>query len=282
MTSVASDRSGARLRQLTQLVLGRLESESERLREQFNDSISQVGVRYCTVENLLPVEIATQIHAVFPAAKQMRLLSSFRERKHTAKNLEEFDPLLADCAFAIQDAQVVERVERISGIQEQIPDSSLYAGGLSVMTRGHFLNPHIDNSHDASGKYYRTLNLLYYVSPGWSIEFGGNLELWDRTVRKSVTIPSGFNRLVIMETNPSSWHSVSGVKVDQPRCCVSNYYFSARSPIGRDYRNVTSFTARPEQTVRRAVARVDNALREAVRVMVPGGIGKKDVYRGRS
>ena len=35
------------------------------------------------------------------------------------------------------------------------------------MTEGDFLNPHIDNSHDAKRERYRRLNLLYYVSPGW-------------------------------------------------------------------------------------------------------------------
>jgi Rps23 Pro-64 3,4-dihydroxylase Tpa1-like proline 4-hydroxylase len=171
-------------------------------------------------------------------------------------------------------------VEQITGIKEQIPDASLYAGGLSAMGAGHFLSPHIDNSHEDTRKYYRTLNLLYYVTPDWSLESGGNLELWDRGVRRHITVVSKFNRLVIMETNPWSWHSVSEVKADRVRCCVSNYYFSPKSPIGKDYFNVTSFSARPEQKIRRALAWTDNKFRQAVRLVVPSGLGKKDVYEG--
>jgi Rps23 Pro-64 3,4-dihydroxylase Tpa1-like proline 4-hydroxylase len=211
----------------------------------------------------------------------MRLMSSFREKKYTSKDLDQFNPLLTDITFALQSPGVLSLVEQITGIKNQIPDLSLYAGGLSVMTEGHFLGPHIDNSHDASGRYYRTLNLLYYVTPDWSLELGGNLELWDRAVRQNTTIVSRFNRLVIMETNPWSWHSVSKVRVRKPRCCVSNYYFSPDSPTGSEYRNVTSFSARPEQGVRRALASVDNAFREVVRLMAPRGLGKKDVYEGR-
>lgn len=48
-----------------------------------------------------------------------------------------------------------------------IPDHKLYAGVLSSMVNGSFLNPHLDNSHDDDGNLYRVLNLLYYVSYNW-------------------------------------------------------------------------------------------------------------------
>jgi hypothetical protein len=120
------------------------------------------------------------------------------------------------------------------------------------------------------------------VTPRWSLECGGNLELWDRQVRRSTTIVSEFNRLVIMETNPWSWHSVSTVNVARVRNCVSNYYFSPRSPTGERYRNVTSFSAWPDQKMRRALGWADNKLREIVRLIVPAGVGKKDVYKDPS
>ncbi|EGH74806.1 hypothetical protein PSYAR_30109, partial [Pseudomonas syringae pv. aceris str. M302273] len=44
-------------------------------------------------------------------------------------------------------------------------------------------------------------------------------------VKSQKTIVSAFNRLVVMETNKDSWHSVSAVSVSTARCCVSNYYF---------------------------------------------------------
>ena len=148
------------------------------------------------------------------------------------------------------------------------------------MAQGHFLCPHIDNSHDGTRSYYRTLNLLYYVTPDWALENGGNLELWDDRVKHHTTIQSNFNRLAIMETTPWSWHSVSEVKAQRLRCCVSNYYFSKRSPTGEDYFNITAFSARPEQKFLRVVTWVDGRLRQAVRRFVPTGIGRKDVYEG--
>lgn len=258
----------------------RLRQDKDVLKEQFSHNDNEIKTRYLVIDNLLPNELAHNIYSVFPATNQMRRIKSFREEKYTFKRLEETPNLLKDITFAIQSPEVVRLVEDITLISKQEPDISLYAGGLSSMVKGDFLNPHLDNSHDSHRKRYRTLNLLYYVTPDWKVEYGGNLELWDKNVKKCITIPSNFNRLVIMETNRSSWHSVSPVKHDGKRCCVSNYYFSDISPEGIEYFNVTSFSARPEQKFRRVRACVDNYLRNAIRYIKKGGFGKKDIYHG--
>jgi Rps23 Pro-64 3,4-dihydroxylase Tpa1-like proline 4-hydroxylase len=117
----------------------------------------------------------------------------------------------------------------------------------------------LDNSHDVDRKYYRTVNVLYYVSPNWQLENGGNYELWDKEIKNRIVVPSLFNRLLVMETNRTSWHAVNPVLCNQPRCCVYNYFFSEQSPEGDDYFfNGNSFKARPEQKIRRAIERVKN------------------------
>lgn len=263
---------------LASLILQRIAEQEASLRIAFEDSRVMVGVRHCVVDDLLPGNVAAVLGARFPAPERMRLMDTFRERKYTSKSLDQFDPLMSEITFALQDRRIVDLVERITGIEEQIPDSTLYAGGLSAMTKGHFLAPHIDNSHEASRHCYRTLNLLYYLSPGWGLEQGGNLELWDAVVKQHVTVESRFNRLVIMETTPTSWHSVSPVRVDQARVCVSNYYFSPRSPTGSNYSHVTSFSAWPHQPFRRVWARLDNLLRQGLRALRPGGFARRDIY----
>jgi 2OG-Fe(II) oxygenase superfamily len=151
----------------------------------------------------------------------------------------------------------------------------LYAGGLSIMSKGDFLNPHIDNSHDANRQRYRRLNLLYYVSPDWRLENGGNFELWDEKRVAPKTLVSTTNRLVVMETTKSSWHSVSPVVADKPRCCISNYYFSTISPDESDYYHVTSFSGRPDQKVKKALGVVDNALRNVISKTLKITTGKR-------
>lgn len=266
--------------ELVGLIFESLVKRKSHIADTFARSAGDVGVRYVAIDDLLPVEIAEQIARCFPDTDEMRLMDSFREKKFTSKAFDRFDPLLGNITFAFQDQRIVDMVSEITGISEQVPDSLLYAGGLSAMAEGHFLGPHIDNSHDSSRNYYRTLNLLYYVTPDWAEKNGGNLQLWDNSVRRNVTIHSKFNRLVLMETNPWSWHSVSKVKCSGIRKCVSNYYFSRRSPTGSDYFNITAFSAPPTQPFLRIWSSADAALRQLVRWVRPSGLGVVDVYQG--
>ncbi|HQU42514.1 MAG TPA: 2OG-Fe(II) oxygenase, partial [Pirellulales bacterium] len=134
---------------------------------------------------------------------------------------------------------------------------------------GDFLNPHLDNSHDGDQTKYRAVNLLYYLSPGWALDHGGNLELWDRSVREPTSVLSAFNRLVLMKTDGLSWHSVTRVTTHQPRWCASNYYFSPRSPDESAYRHVTTFAGRPEEKAKRLLLALDGLAANLVGKMFP-------------
>ena len=263
---------------IIEMICQRILKDKQTLREEFLSSSKYVGTRFLAIDNLLPESLAIDIYKSFPRKDEMRFFSSFREKKYTFKQLNNAPPILEDITYAIQDPKVIALIEQITGFPSQMPDPSLYAGGLSLMAKHSFLNPHIDNSHDADRKYYRTLNLLYYVTPDWKTEYGGNLELWDIKVKNAKIISSLFNRLVIMETNLNSWHSVNPVLIGANRCCVSNYYFSDHSPEGHEYFNVTSFSARPDQKVLRVFSKVDSFLRNTVRLIFKTGITNRDIY----
>lgn len=265
--------------ELVKIILERFGKDADAVKSDFQID-KGISTHFTAIDNLFPVEIARKIYEAFPKVDEMRLLKSFREKKYTSKSLEKFNPLITDAIFAFQDERVIEAVAKVTEIEDPKGDPHLYAGGISAMAKGHFLNPHIDNSHDFEQKNYRVLNLLYYCSPDWKPENGGNLELWNEDVTEAVEIPSIFNRLVLMATNDKSWHSVNKVKIDTPRCCVSNYYFSPHSPNGYETKHVTFFQARPEQKLRRFVTTADGYLRTALRKVVKQGLSKKDLYEG--
>ena len=258
-------------------IVERLERDTESLREDFN-RFKGVTTRFTVLDDLFPPDVAKQIRDAFPATEQMRFLNSFRELKYTSKSLEKFSPIVADATFAFRDWRVIDAVSRITEQRDLVGDPLLYAGGISSMAKDHFLNPHIDNSHDYEQKNYRVLNLLYYCSPGWKVENGGNLELWNDSVTEAVEIPCLFNRLVLMETNAESWHSVNKVVADDLRCCVSNYYFSPHSPNGYETSHITFFKGRPENKINRLVATTDGYLRTAIRKIARRGLSKKDLF----
>ena len=263
--------------QMIDWILERVDRDAGVLSDDFNMS-KGVSTRFTAIDSLFPKDVATRLFEAFPDPTQMRLMDSFRERKYTSKSLDRFPDLLSDATFAFQDGRVIDAVSRITGHRDAVGDPFLYAGGISAMAKGHFLNPHIDNSHDYEQKNYRVLNLLYYCTPDWKPEYGGNLELWDEGVRTPFEIPSLFNRLVLMETNARSWHSVNKVKVDGIRCCISNYYFSPHSPNGHETSHVTVFHGRPEEKLKRVVSAADGIVRNAARKVFSRGLSKKDLF----
>ena len=187
----------------------------------------------------------------------------FVKRKVQQQKIDTLDTIIPTITDSFQVTEVVDCISKITGINNLEPDHSLYAGGISAMTKDDFLNPHIDNSHNATRTQYRRLNLLFYVSPNWDIEKGGNFELWDKEVKHPLKIVSKFNRLIVLETTKYSNHSVDPVLSNVQRCCVSNYYFSEESPENHDYYHVTSFTGRPEEKFKRFYGYIDNFLRNS-------------------
>ena len=247
-----------------ELIAARLHQEIEQSRASWL-ALPKDRARHVIIDRLLPDDLAQAIAADFPKSGDFwRQLNSFRERKKTFAKLDALDSTIANITDAFHQPNVLEAIETLTGMVDLEADPSLYAGGISLMQQGDFLNPHIDNSHDGERHRYRRLNLLYYVSPSWVATNGGNLELWDKNVIEPLEITSKFNRLVVMETNKTSWHSVNPVTADASRCCVSNYYFSKTSPDGSDYHHITSFLGRPDQTMRRFFGRIDNFGRQLV------------------
>jgi Rps23 Pro-64 3,4-dihydroxylase Tpa1-like proline 4-hydroxylase len=267
-------------KEIADIVVSKLEERAAEARAMYKNSESGIGYFY--VDDLLPKEVAEEIYRCFPQGSSMRLKKSLREYKFIAAQMSEYNPILEEAVYAFQDKRVVALVSQICGMKNLYPDEHLYAGGISLMGHKHFLNPHLDNSHDKDRNRWRVLNLLYYVTPDWQLSDGGNLELWPNGLeQKQVTIHSKFNRLAVMVTHDHSWHSVSPITTDRAsRACVSNYYFSDTSVRDSDSFHVTSFRGRPDQYVRDLILRLDIKARMAIRKVFKKGIVENDhVYK---
>ena len=248
--------------ELSQLIEKKLNLELNDLSKQFFSEDNKSTSRFFILDNVLPADLALKIFNNFPSKGTFNYRNTFRERKYTYKKLDTIvDPIVNEITNSFQMDNVIKVIESITDTKNLTSDASLYAGGISRMDIGHFLNPHIDNSHDAKRKRYRRFNLLYYVTPDICELDGGNLEVWNKEVKTPFKIVSMFNRLVVLETTKYSRHSVDKVLSDINRCCVSNYYFSEESPENNEYYHVTSFVGRPEEKIKRFYGVIDNFLR---------------------
>jgi Rps23 Pro-64 3,4-dihydroxylase Tpa1-like proline 4-hydroxylase len=262
-------------REIGALIAERLEAEAEALAAAFR---TPGRIESAYVDDLLPADFVRDLYARFPATDRLTLKRSIKENKLVSAQMDQFDALLEEVVYAFQQPRVVSLIADITGLEALEADSELYAGGISVMTKGGYLRPHLDNSHDSPRERYRALNLLFYVTPDWREDYGGSLQLWDDgPLTTPRTFASRFNRLVLMATNRASWHSVNAITHDGRRCCVSNYYFSRKSPAGLDYFHATSFRGE-HGGLRDMAMQADNALRTAVLKTLPDAYKNPHVY----
>jgi len=227
-------------------------------------------VRHFFLDNLLPETAALEVASHFPGLDEFVQRSSLGRRKRTYVQVSHFHPVVRECLYAFQEPEVVAAIEDITGHSGLVGDQRLDASGLSAMTEGDFHNPHLDNAYDGDPRLYRVLTVLFYVSPGWKAENGGSLELWDPEVTRAHSIPALFNRLVVMEMGHLSWHSVSRIMVEQPRCAVATAYFSRQPLPGPVYPHVTTSTGRPEQPCRRLALGLTAPVLNMVARLLPG------------
>ncbi|WP_405562769.1 2OG-Fe(II) oxygenase [Polaribacter sp. Asnod6-C07] len=241
------------------------------LKEQYLSSKDKIG--YFFIDDILPKELAESIYKKFPKTEDAIKKKNLREFKYLAYQMDKYDDLLEEVIYAFQDKKVVEIIAEICDLPSIFPDENLYAGGLSLMGKDNFLNPHLDNSHDKDRNRWRVLNLLYYATPNWQLENGGNLELWQNGLKeKPLTVKSKFNRLVVMATHSNSWHSVSKISEENVRTCVSNYYFSDKPIFDSDTFHITTFRAKPSEKIKDSLLQIDNTLRSTVRKVFKKGV----------
>lgn len=247
-------------------IVNRLEAEKGRLKTMWREALP---VSHFYLDDLLPMDFAREISAGFPELSKMNTYQTLREKKASSADYSLWKKATRDAFLALQDEKVLAVMSEITEIRNLTGDPSAYAGGISMMVEGDFLNPHIDNSTHPKMKGYRRLNALYYVSPDWSSDCGGNLELWGPKLKQRNEITSTFNRLVVMNTNRFSLHSVNKVTNPyKPRLCVSNYYFTEESPHAYSYSHVTSFRGRPGEFLKDIYLRTEGKVASVVQGIV--------------
>jgi len=126
-------------------------------------------------------------------------------------------------------------LQNLTNINETlITDPYLHGGGLHELKNGGFLNIHSDFNKHSKMNLDRRLNILIYLNKNWSKEKGGQLELWDRDMKKchQSIIPT-FNRMVIFSTTSFSYHGNPNKVVcdaGESRKSLALYYYTNGRP----------------------------------------------------
>lgn len=227
---------------------------------------------HLVIDGLLDPEIANEAFQNFPKLEQMDTLKDFRQHKAQDPAINKFHPIFAEIIFQhLHSERCLNILSKITGIPDLTTDHQLYAAGLAQGGDGSFLNVHIDNSSHPVTHYYRRLNLLLYLNKNWTEGKGGHLELWSPDMLQSVAILPVFNRMVIFATDKQSWHGYRRVNTPDgdTRKSINIYYFTEQSPDKTDYYHITSFRARNNEMLHKALYPLDNMVRTMARKVRP-------------
>lgn len=165
---------------------------------------------YVVIDDFADENKLHQILNTFPDPGEENLNKSrdyiFAKNKYEKANFKEVS---AECYEIYQDF-VSERFQTIIAKitkQDVFIDREFHGGGIHQGGEGSFLDMHVDfNYHPLHHNWFRNLNILLYLNPGWKQEYGGQLKLKHTKTGEYAEIEPLFNRCVIMFTRDYTLH----------------------------------------------------------------------------
>ena len=230
--------------------------DREALRRQFN---SAEPFRFVKIDNFLEPRFASEVAAAYPsfdaATKQGRSFKAVNERrKIQVSDANLFPGPVAELHQALASPAFLADLSHITGIPDLLADEQLDGAGMHLTGPGGRLDVHVDFNLIQDRKLHRRLNLLIYLNPVWEDDWGGNIQLWDKHVKKcKQSFVPKLNRCVIFETSDISFHGVVPVAAaaPSPRISFAAYYYTREAPPNWDGKfHSTIFKARPEERLR--------------------------------
>jgi Rps23 Pro-64 3,4-dihydroxylase Tpa1-like proline 4-hydroxylase len=128
----------------------------------------------------------------------------------------------------LNEPRFLRVLEKITGIQQLLPDPYLFGGGIHLSGSGGTLSPHTDFHYLRALNLYRRINVLVYLNDSWSLEDGGCLSLFDQEGRAVQTVVPDWGRVVVFRTDDKSVHGFPVPIVEGAwRRSVALYYYTA-------------------------------------------------------
>jgi hypothetical protein len=234
--------------------------DREALRDQF---ASATPFPFVKIENLVDPEFARKVASAYPtfdnALAAGRTFKTVNERKKVQiTDSKKFPAPVLRLHEMLASPQFLADLSYITGIPNLLADEQLVGGGIHVTGPGGRLDVHIDFNYMKERGLHRRINLLLYLNPTWREDWGGQIQLWDRSVQKcEQQFSPALNRCVIFETSEISFHGVTPVSPEAPypRISFATYYYTREAPANwKGDVHGTIFRARPEERFRRYVA----------------------------
>ena len=206
---------------------------------------------HVVIDDFLPADLLRQVLADFPSTEGEAFFDRDQERFKFQLSPNESKSAVVRNLFAELNGEAfVAFLEEMTGIAGLIPDPHFVGGGLHETKTGGHLGIHADFNIHEELKLERKLNLLIYLNEDWPEEFGGALELWDRSMKAcEKKVAPVFGRAVIFNTALDSFHGHPdplACPADRSRRSIATYYYAAHADgLAALPKRNTNFQARP-------------------------------------
>jgi hypothetical protein len=208
---------------------------------------------HVVIDDFLPEWVVDGVVEEFPnpGSERWKRYSGSTEIKLQLTDGECFGPFTRHVLAQFNSAEFIGFLEELTGIQGLVPDPHFVGGGLHQIERGGYLAVHADFNEHPHLLLDRRLNVLVYLNRDWPEEFGGYLELWDRSMEHAErrVLPVA-NRCVVFSTTSYSFHGHPDplqCPQDRTRKSMAFYYYTKGRPADEISATAhsTLFKARP-------------------------------------
>lgn len=174
----------------------------------------------------------------------------YNENKVGRTDRSAFPPFIGRVIDELNSDAFVAWLSQLTGIPNLLADPSLEGGGMHQSGAGGFLNVHADfTMHHHHKNWRRRINVVVYLNQGWNPEWGGAIELWDKTMRRCVVrIPPLANHAVIFNTDEHSYHGFPDpmtCPAGTTRNSLALYYYTVDEDTQASRHRSTDYRARP-------------------------------------
>ena len=174
--------------------------------------------------------------------------------------------------FACIATRFLDDLSYITGIPTLLADERLTGGGMHITGSGRPPRCSCRFQLHRGTRMHRRLNLLLYLNFPWEESWGGQLQFWDKDVKRcEASFAPVLNRCVIFETSEISYHGVLPVSNDArcPRKSFATYYYTTEAPGNWEgVSHGTIFRARPNEKLKGGVLMPVEAARRRISALV--------------
>jgi hypothetical protein len=185
---------------------------------------------HAVLDGVFPDTLLDEVVARFPVRDDPGWSNEDKEmqRKQQWRDAKRMPPVAASFIAMLQSASWISFLEELTGTRGLIGDPHCYHGGLHQSWAGGYLKVHADQPLQPRLGLQRRLNVIIYLNRDWSLDWGGELELWDDGMTRCVErIAPSFNRTVVFDGVGTHHGHPDPLRtpIDVPRRSIAAYYY---------------------------------------------------------